>query len=588
MSATELGLDRSGNGNNFSFENALGSDQMLDTPTNNFCTMNTLDAQTADKMSEGNLFVDAANRCCGTMAVSSGKWYFEVRLHYQHHGGLGLGIREIGGAIANDTGINQVSMSHPVGSGVQLNIVVDGSSSTDGEVGTVANGQIIGIMFDVDAQTITFKVDNGAIHSSLTNFDYSACSNMGTVTPFFSIPGGRQVIANFGQDSSFAGNEVAQGNQDSNDIGDFYYEPPSDYLALCTSNLPEPAVKPAEHFNTVLYTGNDNDNHAITGVGFQPDFLWIKNRGTTDIHELVDAVRGQFSGGNGLGRLRSNDTTAEIDSTIEGFTSDGFTLDGDNTGYNGNNANYVAWNWKANGSGSANTDGSINSTVSANTDAGFSIVSFTGTNSNGATIGHGLSKAPEMIIVKSRSAAGEPWRVYHSGMASDAETDYMNLNTDGAIADSAAMWADTAPTSSVFSVGQDGGVNANGTTYIAYCFHSVEGYSKLGFQVSNNSTDGAFINTGFQPKFIFHRGTFAADWTITDNEREAGNPFGQEILFPNGTNAETTYSSGGVDFVSNGFKVRTRGDGVHGANSAGARFIYMAFAKTPFKYSNAR
>ena len=192
-----------------------------------------------------------------------------------------------------------------------------------------------------------------------------------------------------------------------------------------------------------------------------------------------------------------------------------------------------------------------------------------------------------MIIVKNRTLDGEDWRVYHSGMASDAETDYMNLNTDGAIADNAAMWADTAPSATVFTVGGDAAVN-DSESMIAYCFHSVEGFSKLGFQLSNNSTDGTFINTGFQPKFIFMRGTFAADWTITDNEREAGNPFGEEILFPNGTNDETTYTGGGVDFLSNGFKVRSRGDGVHGANSADARFIYMAFAEIPFKYSNAR
>jgi len=578
MSATELGLDRSGNGNNFSFENALGSDQMLDTPTNNFCTMNTLDAQTADKMSEGNLFVDAANRCCGTMAVSSGKWYFEVRLHYQHHGGLGLGIREIGGAIANDTGINQVSMSHPVGSGVQLNIVVDGSSSTNGEVGTVANGQIIGIMFDVDAQTITFKVDNGAIHSSLTNFDYSACSNMGTVTPFFSIPGGRQVIANFGQDSSFAGNEVAQGNQDSNDIGDFYYEPPSDYLALCTSNLPEPSFKPRAYFNVNTWTG-DGSEQVISGVGFQPDWVWLKNTSSNVSSGIYDAIRGATK------EIDSDSVASEttLAQGLKSFDTDGFTL-GTDTSVGENTAGFVGYSWLAGGgAGSSNTDGSINTgSTTVSQEAGLAISTYTGNATSGATIGHGLGAVPEMIMVSNVNTNGG-WNIYHTAWGNGKTGPLQSYEP---ISTSSNIWNDTTPTSSVFSLGNNGAINGNNQTYVAYCIKSIPGYSKVGSYVGNGSDDGIYVNLGFRPMFILVKNlTEYKAYLIRDSKRSPLNPVneGYHADLPNAQNANTAEYD--VDFLSNGFKARND-DGVQ--NKSGITYAYWAYAEIPFKYSNGK
>jgi len=347
--------------------------------------------------------------------------------------------------------------------------------------------------------------------------------------------------------------------------------------------LPDVAVVPSEHFNTVLYTGNATADHAVT-VGYQPDFVWLKNRTDGHSHRLIDAVRGDNK------VFYSNTTDAEevITSGSDdfNFTSTGFTLPASDASINANNKNYVSWNWKANGSGSSNTDGDITSTVSVNTDAGFSIVAYTGNDVNGETIGHGLSKAPELVIIKARegSYTSVGWGVIGSVLSS---TTALKLNDTAATVSAAGVTTNTLPTATVFTVADN--YNHSGSGHIAYCFHSVDGYSKVGSMVSNNSTDGTFVYLGFQPKFVLCKGaSFASDWTITDNERELGNPFGQEILFANDSLAETTYSAGGIDFVSNGFKVRSRGDGVHGANSSGATFIFIAFAETPFKYSNAR
>ena len=595
-SSSTVGADRSGNDNHWTSTNITATDQMLDTPTNNFATLNPL-VKTTTVLSEGNLRAayqqGGDSVAVATMSLTQ-KSYCEFR--NLTNGAGGVGIYADRGENLLWVGVNGDSTGHSMQYRLSGLSYIDGASNGANMAATDGD-DILGMAYD-PATGKFFLSRNGTFVAN----NAGGAGNPATgANPFFTIDGPYEAffafgmdetsggVMNFGQDSSFAGNNTAQGNTDGKGQGDFFYEPPSGYLALCTKNLPEPAVIPSKHFNTILYTGNDNDNHAITGVGFQPDFLWIKNRGTTDIHELVDAARGQFSGGNGLGRLRSNDTTAEIDSTIEGFTADGFTLDGDNTGYNGDGGNYVAWNWKANGSGSSNTNGSIDSTkTSANVDAGFSIVSFTGTNDNGATIGHGLSKAPEMLIVKARSASGENWRVYHSGLANygtDAETDVINLNLTDAVSDAASIWNDTAPTSSVFSVGEDGGVNADGTTYVAYCFHSVDGHLDVGSYIGNGNAEGTFVHTGFRVAMVIRkRIDDTTHWHINDNARIGFNGAGSNLsLRPNVVDDEDDADR--IDLLSNGFKVRTTsGD----ANNNNSPFIYIAFAETPFKYSNAR
>ena len=566
-----FGADSSGNGNNFIENNFNKSDQMLDSPTNNFATMNPLDKVLSPTLSEGNLKSSHGNdvESRATMYVSSGKWYWENCVTGGSYGMLG--ITKLGSTVINYHAVGGVAYYQNNGN----KYVLDDGSAGLSYGASYTTGDIIGIAYNADDNEITFyknNVSQGTITSIPDN----------TYAPSVSSATSYTGVINFGQDSSFAGNKTAQGNQDGNDIGDFYYTPPTGFLALCTSNLPDVAVIPSEHFNTVLYTGNGTTGQSITGVGFQSDFLWAKARASTtgSSHRLFDSVRGVSK------QIRSNSTGAEgTDTELTSFDSDGFTIDDDGNGsLNDNNIAYVAWNWKANGSGSSNTDGSTNSTVSANTDAGFSIVSYTGA-SGAQTIGHGLSLAPEMIIVKNRDSAQE-WvvMVEHCGNA-DFETDYIRLDTNGSLADN-TFFNDTKPTNSLFSVGDSQPTNSgHGNNYIAYCFHSVEGFSKLGFFVGNSSTDGVFTYCGFSPRYIIIKKINAVNnWYIYDTARTPNNVTGT-VLLADSSNAEATQTYFYIDILSNGFKARTT-DGA--LNASAGQYTWMAFAETPFKYSNAR
>ena len=326
--------------------------------------------------------------------------------------------------------------------------------------------------------------------------------------------------------------------------------------------------KSSLHQNTVLYTGN-NTGQSITGVGFQPDLVWNKSRGNTESHNVWDAVRGTTKG------LVTNAGDAESTwaTGLTSFDSDGFTV-GSLDSLNDNSLNFAAWCWKANGAGSANTDGSINSTAtSANTTAGFSIVKYTGTGSN-ATVGHGLGVAPKMIIIKGISNA-HWWFVYHAGIPTPT-TAKLNLNTDGYNNDpQASYWNSTAPTSSVFSIGTEGSVNTSSATYVAYCFADVTGYSKMGSYVGNGNVNGTFSYTGFKPTWIMTKRATgsAAPWCVFDSKRDGYNN-GNKLLIANTTAVE---SSPSFDIFSNGFKTRTT-DGEWNGN--GDTYVYMAFGQS--------
>jgi hypothetical protein len=326
----------------------------------------------------------------------------------------------------------------------------------------------------------------------------------------------------------------------------------------------------------VLYTGNGSTQD-ITTVGFQPNFTWIKNRSATDSHQLFDAVRGVTTA------IHANTTAAEAanDDTLTHFLSNGFTT-GDDVVTNTNSENYVAWNWKANGSGSSNTTGSINSTVSANADAGFSIVSYTGNATSGATVGHGLSKAPQLILLKSRSAVTD-FVVYSETIGAGK---FLRLSSHVAADTSSAVFNDTAPTSSVFSLGNNSDPNSNGEPYIAYCFHSVDGYSKVGSYKGNGNDNGTFVFTGFRPAFILCKHTSSGQsWQLHDTKRDTFN-LAKKVLFPDITNVEQdSADNGALDFLSNGFKWRMDDADQNGNTIV---YTYLAIAETPFKYSNAR
>jgi len=324
--------------------------------------------------------------------------------------------------------------------------------------------------------------------------------------------------------------------------------------------------KPTDYFNTVLYTGNGS-TQSITGVNFQPDFNWIKHRNGTSWHTLTDSVRGISK------NLFSNETNAEVTNALRilSFDSDGLTVGND---VNNSGNTYVAWNWLAdNTSGSSNTDGSITSTVSANTTSGFSIVSWTGTGATG-TIGHSLGVAPSMIIIKNRSSAYD-WTVGHNSLGW-SNVVFLNLTT---ASQGDTQFNSTAPTSSVFSIGTPLMANKSGDSIIAYCFAEKKGFSKFGSYVGTNSgANGPFIYTGFKPAFILIKNTTgAADWHIRDNKRDTYNA-STHFLLPNLTDAEVTLGEA-IDILSNGFKIKANGFKVQ---DSGNTYIYMAFAENPF------
>ena len=326
--------------------------------------------------------------------------------------------------------------------------------------------------------------------------------------------------------------------------------------------------KPSDYFNTKLYTGTGS-NQSLTGVGFQPDLIWWKCRNSAKNHGLTDAVRGNTK------IIRSNETNAETTDTtyIQSFDSDGTTI-GSNGNINSNGDTFCLWNWKANGAGSANTDGSTASTVSANTTSGFSIVSYTGTGSQ-TTVGHGLGVTPKMIIVK-RLQNAEDWAVYH---ASNGAGTYQSLNTTETKQTNANRF-NVAPTSSVFTVNTHESVNF-AENYIAYCFTDVQGYSKFGSYTGNGNADGPFIYTGFKPAFIITKGTGnSGGWEMHDNKRSPFNS-SKERLFAHSNNEEVTEDPY-VDLLSNGFKIKTGDGNINVATT----YIFMAFAEEPLVGDN--
>ena len=332
--------------------------------------------------------------------------------------------------------------------------------------------------------------------------------------------------------------------------------------------------KPSDYFNTKLYTGNGSTN-AITGVGFQPDWVWIKDRDNANDHKLYDGVRGATK------YLISNSTAAEATQAngLTSFDSDGFTLGsygGTNGSGGGSGPNFVSWNWLASNTTASNTDGDITSTVSANTTSGFSIVSYTGTANSSDTVGHGLGAVPKMIIIKRRDdAGGTNWCVYH---VSNNNTKVMFLESTSAGISNIRYWNNTTPTSSVFSIGNDDSLNASGGSFIAYCFAEKKGFSKFGSYTGNGSADGTFVYTGFKPAFIMVKDytTAGNNWFIWDNKRDGYNVINR-YLRPNLSDAEGYYEA--IDILSNGFKNRNTSGS---ANGSGTGYIYMAFAENPF------
>jgi hypothetical protein len=325
---------------------------------------------------------------------------------------------------------------------------------------------------------------------------------------------------------------------------------------------------PFKYFNTVLYSGTGS-SQSITGVGFQPDWLWIKRRNAVGSHRIQDSIRGTAN------YLQSDKTDAEASGgDVDAFLSNGFSLSGGATAYNVSGGTYVGWSWLAGGSGSSNSDGSITSSVSANTTAGFSIVSYTGTGAN-ATVGHGLGVAPKMIILKKYDVTGS-WGVYHHSLGN---SNHLYLQNTDASTSSSTIFNSTSPTSSVFSIGANAISNGSSNTHIAYCFAEKKGYSKFGSYTGNGSTAGTFVYTGFRPAWVLikNSGTSNTSWTLYDNKRLNGFNSDNAYLLPSST--DTELSDKDIDLLSNGFKPLLNNSAV---NTSGDSYIYMAFAENPF------
>ncbi len=521
--------------------------------------------------------------------MASGKWYFEWYIGSANWPTVGIAKPDF---TANYSGNGNGNRTY----GDNGSLYGGSSSSTST---TYTTGDIIGCAVDMDNGKMWFSKNGTFIDSGNpaggTNAQFTdllSSSDMGStgqVLPFFSDVNWATtdtVTFNAGQDSSFAGATTAQGNGGTGE--DFYYTPPSGYKALNTDNLSAPAIAlPTDHFNTVLYTGTGSSPRSITGVGFQPDFLWIKDRVGANNHVLTDVVRGSSPVYPGL--LYSNSTIAEVNgaSQVTSYDSDGFTMGA--TTYvneNGSSNTYVAWNWLAGGAAVSNTDGDITSSVSANPAAGFSIVSYTGVGTNAQSIGHGLTQTPEIIIVKNLDTV-QDWTVMPGTSVLLGGSYYLELNNASDRISNGDMFSSYA-NSNVFYTGQNSQTNEDTKDIIAYCFHSVEGYSKVGSYTGNSNADGIFLYTGFKPSYVmikcYDGGSNTQEWVIFDDARNTYN-LTDKYLYANENAPDGTGGGRQVDFVSNGIKMRGN-DGP--TNKSNRSYIYLAFAESPFKYSNAR
>jgi hypothetical protein len=558
--------------------------QVPDTTANNFATLNPL-YQTDSRATtfiNGNLKATSTTNdtvAQANVGVSTGKWYWETRVYNDEMVGIGADY----GSIGQYPGQNVRGLSLHISG----NIYIGGSTASYASARSANTYIIIGCALDVTNKRIYWSYNgtwqNSADPGAGTNgYNWSSVGLALTSTSYVpswrvrSAGASEQVSVNFGQNPTF-GDEVTAGTfTDSNGKGLFKYQPPSGFLALCEDNLPTPAISdPGEHFKTVLFRADGNPR-SIVGVGFTPDLVWFKYRNAADNHVLVDSVRGVGK------RIFSDLTNAELDTptSLMSFDYDGFSI-GTHGSINTANRDLVVWCWRAGaGTTSTNTNGSITSVVSVNQDAGFSIVSYTGTGSAG-TVGHGLGKAPSFIIIKRRSGISD-WAVYHKTIGT---TGALLLNSTSATdTNRLPYWNDTVPTITTLGLGNGNNVNASSSNYIAYCWAEIEGFSKFGSYVGNGNADGPFIWTGFLPAWIMIKRTAgAADWVIHDSSRTSTNP-SDTILRPNTSDIDLTASSLNIDFLSNGFKIRNTNASYNNAET----YIFAAFAQSPFQTANSK
>ena len=595
--------DVSGQGNHWTPNNLDYRDSLPDSPANNFAVMSSIHPSSSNfTISDGNLSLSKSGT--GTFGLYSqslmpttGKWYFEVCIT-----GRGTSDRTRVG-LANYNSVTGTSTIQSSYSGVEIStadadkvFIVQNGSTTENDTfyTALSDNDVVRFAVDMDNGRLYIGVNGNWWNYNTSQTGGDPTSGSGYVTNSTTIFDGSPMTAysgfsagtttstgqtfNFGQDSTFSGAKPMGAFTDDSKLGTFQYQPPAGFKSLCTANLPMPTiVDGSEHFNTVLYTGT-GATQSITGVGFQPDFGWFKSRSNATSHELHDVIRG-------TGRLSSNLTDAEY-TALNGFVnfaSDGYSLDGTGGGgeVNASGRTYAAWSWKAGGAAVSNTDGSITSQVSANVDAGFSIISWTGSGVDG-TIGHGLTKTPEFFMTKDRNNT-RAWEGFHKDLTVGYVL-YLNLTLGQNDAGNTYFQGGySAATSSTIALSTY--LALTGRPMIGYAFHSVDGFSKVGSYTGNGSTDGPFVYTGFRPAWLMiKRIDAAADWIIWDAKRDTYNEL-SKFLYPNLSSGEAI-GSGVADFLSNGFKLKNAGTA--NRNASGGTYIYLAFAEHPFKYANAR
>jgi hypothetical protein len=587
--ATTLGKDSSGNGNNwtpnnFSVTAGTGNDSLVDSPTNygtdtgaggevrgNYCTYNPLQVMASNpSFSNGNLDVTANagswQGAAGSLAVTSGKWYWEntISAVAASTGDVFVGIARA------DTVFTTANPQNISGTIVYLRSDghkrIDGTDTTYGA--TYAANDVIGVALDMDASTVTFYKNN----VSQGSISFSSSSLVGkAVLPFnIVITSPTQVVSNFGQRP-------------------FAYTAPSGFKALCTQNLPTPAIGASsttlanKQFDATLYSGTGSALTVTNAGSFRPDLVWYKDRSAASSNALFDAIRGVDKW------LTSNGTDAETTiSGVSAFNSNGFSL-GTNAGGNFSGRSYVAWQWKGANTTVSNTSGTITSTVSANPTAGISIATFTISSASASigTFGHGLNAAPNLVIFKVRGNVDE-WTVYHSSIGTPL-SNWLVLNTTAAAGGSTVSFSSSSTTFGVrgtrlLASGASGNI-------VAYCFAEVPGFSKFGSYTGNGNADGPFVYCGFRPRFIMIKGYAVAGayWIIIDTARDTYN-VAVNKLGPNVADAENSANLGNtsqniLDVLSNGFKLRsTTGD----TNNSSQSYVFAAFAEHPFQYARAR
>lgn len=614
--ASNPGEDFSGNDNDFTNIGSIpASASILDSPTfnsssngGNYCTLNPLFPDpTYARITNGNLQWGGSDGggsvnemgCMSTFAIhpsDTNIYYFEGRMKVGYSGGIeqSIGVNVPTVDLTSDRGGRPTAWCI---TNTDYRRIYKGDNSYDQYTGTGSAGDIIGVEIDRANTTIKFYI-NGALIGSATNLNTTT-----DLYPWVGTGGSTSDTLgwdlNFGQNGSFNGLATAQGETDATGYGNFYYDEANTCKAICSGNLLMSAqIDPAENsddypqklFGATIWTGDGTTSRAITGLGFQPDWLWFKNRSSAFSNRLYDTTRGISSTGGK--RLFSNTTGAETDQTsgqdISAVGTDGFTLGASSNLYtNDTNSGglQVAWTWRANGgTTSTNATGDITSTVQADPSGGFSIFTYTGSGTSGNTVAHGLSQAPTMTIIKQRNSTNG-WNVWATGYNSGDYDSFGELNTDGAWnANQGANGPYTAaPGATLLTLTAYGQVNGSSNTYVGYAFSDIEGYIKSGSYVGNANADGTFVYTGFKPAFFMCKPIVAGNWRIKDIARSPFNVT-QQVLYPNHSNAEENYSSDDVDILSNGFKMRASDTTFNQATT----YVYLAMAHNPFKYSLAR